>query len=237
MAKRRGSGLHRNGLRKRRRVVPMARRRRRRARRSAARSRITTMRVPRIIFGTADRCSVKLLYTSSIITNTITSGATRQQTFRGNSLFDPDQTGTGNQPRYHDQWSAFFGKYYVTGCTAIVRFVNETISTAGRVLITTSTLATPPAALDAAEKTDKRVGWFSTNKSILAMRVSRSTSSFGDPDMSFEDNSALNAANPATPWFYHIAMQNLSGVTITFTLIVEMQFSVLYSNRLHPGQS
>lgn len=36
--------------------------------------------------------------------------------FSLNSLFDPDQTGVGHQPRTYDEWSAFYKSYRVNGC-------------------------------------------------------------------------------------------------------------------------
>lgn len=37
--------------------------------------------------------------------------------FRLNSIFDPDVTGVGHQPAYHDQWSALYNKYRVLSAT------------------------------------------------------------------------------------------------------------------------
>lgn len=39
------------------------------------------------------------------------------QQFRGNSCFDPDFTGTGHQPRFFDQYAAFYGRYMVYSST------------------------------------------------------------------------------------------------------------------------
>lgn len=38
--------------------------------------------------------------------------------FRANSIFDPDYTGAGGQPRYRDQWAALYNKYQVFACRA-----------------------------------------------------------------------------------------------------------------------
>lgn len=47
--------------------------------------------------------------------------------FNANSIYDPDQTGTGHQPLGHDQWATFFGAYLVIGskCSAWVRAVDN----------------------------------------------------------------------------------------------------------------
>jgi hypothetical protein len=57
-------------------------------------------------------------YTDTV-TLSSTSGALVQKQFRLNSLFDPDLTGTGHQPRYFDQLCGGAGpysKYRVTHC-------------------------------------------------------------------------------------------------------------------------
>lgn len=43
------------------------------------------------------------------------SVATALQRFRANSIYDPDQSGTGHQPLGHDQWAAFYDHYVVLG--------------------------------------------------------------------------------------------------------------------------
>ena len=39
-----------------------------------------------------------------------------------NSLFDPDQTGTGHQPYYFDQFAALYNRYTVLGSKLTAEF-------------------------------------------------------------------------------------------------------------------
>lgn len=48
-----------------------------------------------------------------------------ERTFRLNSLFDPDLTGTGHQPRGFDELASFYGRYTVVGCTIQVHLLNS----------------------------------------------------------------------------------------------------------------
>lgn len=59
------------------------------------------------------------------------SGAVAGNTFRANSLYDPDETGTGHQPMYFDQLAAVYGRYQVVASTIRVCFtpVTETAGT------------------------------------------------------------------------------------------------------------
>lgn len=60
---------------------------------------------------------------------TASPGFVAKNTYNSNSIFDPDQTGTGHQPRYHDQWATFYRKYYVRKCTVTLR-IHSTTATA-----------------------------------------------------------------------------------------------------------
>lgn len=51
-------------------------------------------------------------------------------TFRLNSLYDPDYTGTGHQPRFFDQWSAIYGSYNVYKVRVKVILIASAASTA-----------------------------------------------------------------------------------------------------------
>lgn len=47
------------------------------------------------------------------------------QTFRLNSIFDPDYTGVGHQPMGHDQLSELYQKYKVISCTIDAKIVSD----------------------------------------------------------------------------------------------------------------
>lgn len=47
----------------------------------------------------------------------LTGGAAlTYQIYRSNSIYDPDYTGTGHQPRSHDQYALYYRYYRVLGC-------------------------------------------------------------------------------------------------------------------------
>lgn len=62
-----------------------------------------------------DRFNTSLIY-SDTITIDPAAGALGSHLFRLNSLYDPDFTGIGHQPRGFDQMMAFYQKYRVYGC-------------------------------------------------------------------------------------------------------------------------
>lgn len=65
----------------------------------------------------------KLQYASEFNLNP-TSGVPAIYAFSANSLFDPNKTGFGEQPRYFDQLAALYGIYTVYGSKATVTFMN-----------------------------------------------------------------------------------------------------------------
>jgi len=121
--------------------MPTTRRRKYVARRRPIRRRVTRPRrtirrrrvaaVYRAPFPREKYCSLR--YNDSF-TMSSTSGATTVQTFYLNSLFDPDSTGTGHQPRYFDTFcgadgtGAPYGKYRVHSAKITVTFMNNNTS-------------------------------------------------------------------------------------------------------------
>lgn len=90
---------------------------------------VFSARWPRIEAGLPDTTLVKLRYADTF---TLTSllGATTSKAFRMNSIFDPDYTGAGHQPLYHDAWQALYNRYTVVKST-IKATINSTDTTAG----------------------------------------------------------------------------------------------------------
>lgn len=65
---------------------------------------------------------VKLRYCDVIQLDPGATDAAVEHRFRTNSIFDPDRTGVGHQPRYHDTYEAMYENYEVLGSkiTAVV---------------------------------------------------------------------------------------------------------------------
>lgn len=81
----------------------------------------TRVNVPRGIFGFPEELKTHLRYVD-VYTLTSSSGAVTRQAMRLNSLQDPDSTGTGHQPLYHDQLAAIYKRYSVLGARMTCTF-------------------------------------------------------------------------------------------------------------------
>lgn len=67
---------------------------------------------------------LKLRYCDSTSINPLGSGALGYHTFHCNSLYDPDVTGTGHQPKGYDEWTYFYDHYTVLGSKIKVTFTS-----------------------------------------------------------------------------------------------------------------
>lgn len=71
------------------------------------------------------------------VTN-FTAGNANVHTFRANSIYDPDYTGTGHQPFYHDELAQLYSNYVVIGFKATF-VVSSTVQIGVAVHISTTT--------------------------------------------------------------------------------------------------
>jgi hypothetical protein len=63
---------------------------------------------------------VELTYCDQVLVNTRNMSSGHPYLFRLNSLFDPDYTSTGHQPRGFDQWKTMYNKYCVIGAKVLI---------------------------------------------------------------------------------------------------------------------
>lgn len=105
----------------------------------------------RSIFPIPGRLSTTLYYADSFTVGTGALGAYFEQLMRLNSLFDPDLSFTGHQPRGFDQMAAFYNRYVVWGVDVEIDCLGLTALAPGFVVVfasndTTSASSTASAA-------------------------------------------------------------------------------------------
>ena len=71
---------------------------------------------------------VELTYCDTVTIPSLDAGSAPYK-FRLNSVYDPDLTSTGHQPRGHDQWSAIYKRYCVIGANVLVEPLNSQTNT------------------------------------------------------------------------------------------------------------
>jgi len=88
--------------------------------------------------GFPDRVRVNLKY-SDVITLTTGVAGTALHVFRGNSVYDPDLTGTGHQPLFRDNYAAVYLKYCVTAARMTIKAINTDGTSAALIMCVPST--------------------------------------------------------------------------------------------------
>lgn len=92
---------------------------------------------------------VRMRYVENYSLNPALPGLMAQYVFRCNSIFDPNETGTGGQPLGHDQWSVFYNKYVVVGSKITVVAQGGGSSGSGSVPVYTGIKRDLDGAIDA----------------------------------------------------------------------------------------
>jgi hypothetical protein len=123
--------------------------------------------------------------------------------FRLNSLFDPDFTGTGVQPLGYDQFSALYGRYAVTLARFDVTFANTT-SLPIRVGFIISPQSTLPAnsAVWSMQPFSRSttLGPVGSGKDVMTLNGSSSFyKEFGVTKRQFQDDADFSASTSSSP--------------------------------------
>ena len=100
-----------------------------RKRRSGTKPQATRMRGPMKLFGSfapfPPTYNCKMHYVETVTLTTDTAGVFGAgTTFRLNSLYDPNLTGTGHQPYGYDQMAALYKRYIVSGVKVHITFTD-----------------------------------------------------------------------------------------------------------------
>lgn len=188
--------------------------------------------------GVPDRVITKFKYQDQIY---LTSATTVQHVFRINSLYDPDSTGTGHQPRGYDQWAAMYEKYRVNACKVSVSIVNA-VNASQKVFMWADANQFPGALTfqDCAELPEGRA-------TVIVPSSAASTSNYGFKryysmkklaGVSYQDDiySAAFGANPSTQIYCSIGAEGVSSPTVGVYLNISMVFyCTLYDRRFLPA--
>lgn len=192
----------------------------------------------------ADRQFVKMTYTQLV---NVSGAAVIYNVWRGNSVFDPDQTGTGGQPLGYDQWANFYDRYRVYGSQMTIKTLSSAATAQLYVTIIPTLVATDYVGFSAAadmsvpyHRQGMLAGTFKpcrvtnrmTTKKIMGLNKGEVGS---DPDLS-----ALTGANPATQWYWLGKWSFFDGSTsipTTSYAIVSVTYFVEFNDRRVLGAS
>lgn len=190
-----------------------------------------------------DRLYVKLRYRENLAFNQ-TLGALADNVYRGNSLNDPDLTGTGGQPLGFDQWAAFYASYTVLGSKIEVTTMNSdgTANVPNTRFGITPTLFSTVFATTAQEQAEELPYAIARSNTMGAQGIGQgyakqymSTAKIWGvvrPAVQIEDGySALTNASPSDQWFWHVWNYVPSGATQNLQVIVKITYFAVFEVR------
>lgn len=157
---------------------------------------------------------VKLKYTTENINLTSPTTNFMWHTFSTNSLFDPDWTGIGHQPRLRDQLAVIYNKYRVWGCNVKVSgFCSSNYAIMGAGTRPYST-AQPVNVLDADEIKNYATWQVSGQRPIKYKRYVKNPLVLGVTKANYaggDQYEALMATNPLVNTFFDVGIASPDG--------------------------
>lgn len=215
--------------------------RKRRRRRRRYRSKIKKP----IALGFPKRQMVRLKYSDTMqLTPGLASAA--EYTYRCNSLFDPDSTGVGHQPRTFDQWALLYNKYTVIGSKITIKpygpttWENVTSLSFGIAKTESNSLPSGVDWVDLAEQPSLFGPYRQLTAEIgKAKSITRTFSLKKDLNQRPNtDNSAETSANPTTGMNYvcwAMSPNGVAGTAVDFT--VNMEFIAVLTELIPVAES
>lgn len=188
----------------------------------------------------ATRLRTTLCYTSRFLLSTF---STTDQQMRLNSLYDPDFTGTGHQPKGFDQLAALYQRYRVYHTRYAVEVALSLNSNLGGALVVVPTNGNSgyTSVDDAAEATFAKCKTFNiSNIARLAGKIDLAelNGKTRAAYMSDDTTQALVSTNPTEVLNLHLVVGMLDGSTVLGgSLFVRMWFDCEFSDPLELGQS
>jgi hypothetical protein len=191
-----------------------------------------------------DAVRVQLVW-SVILRPGTTSGSLYYYQFRGNSVYDPDYTGTGTQPNGFDQWASFYNTYVVLGSSIKAEVMGATQSCLS-VLVPNfnATLATSASDAVGYRYSKSRLTGYSGNAALVTLNNKISTAQIcgvDDRAVAFDsDYSATVSTNPGNneSWFWDFYHQNTYDTSTLNTVVkITIHYDVKFFDPQQQGLS
>lgn len=191
-----------------------------------------------------DAVRVQLVWTVILRPGTA-SGALYYYQFRGNSVYDPDYTGTGTQPNGFDQWASFYNSYVVLGSSISADIMGATQSCTSALVPNFNTVLAA-SAVDACgyRYAVSKLTGYSGNaaRSVLNNRISTSQICGVSARAVTDDTdfSATFSTNPASnnAWFWDFYHQNsYDSSTLNSVVKITIHYDVKFFDPQQQGLS
>lgn len=214
------------------------RRRRRRPRRRALRMGRypSALSARRVSEGMPPQVRTKLVYEVAYART-----AAFTDVYSGTSIFDPEFALGGGQPRYFDQFAAFYTRYYVIASKAIVTVENGASGPQMLALQAVSQNTVSISPNNAAELADtKSVMLAQAISAAPTILTSRKTTDhmFGVDTYSDMTYWSVTTTDPSRQWFWKVAVDSCpTGGTINCNYHLRIEYDVIFAERRLVGAS
>ena len=180
---------------------------------------------------------------------TFTGLVSVDKVYRLNSLFDPDLTGTGHQPRYYDEMSNLYSAYRVLSCKVRVRPLSNSQTNTSANQFTSVIARLAAGTLNGASYFD--IGELPNSTTILNGLYGGLSKGItkrfdiayiaGVPKqvVKYDNNfKALISANPSHQLYVHVVNGTLNGTTATdCTMLIDLEYTVSWEDPIFPALS
>lgn len=168
------------------------------------------------------------------------AGVTTYYSFRGNSVFDPDFSGTGTTALTYSTWSTLYNRYRALGSRIQINAIN--VGTTAIQLWLEATISNAPPVTSVYTVGQRHVATGITapgGPAVWQHRASAWTSLiFGVPEAQVRDEddfAGLVGANPNNVWYWHLVVYNPGGAAGAVNVTVRMDIDTIWSMPLKMG--
>lgn len=192
-------------------------------------------RFPYRLSGFPDTLPTRLQYRENLnlsLGSTVTS-----YVFRGNSLFDPNFTGTGSQPMFYDQLSAIYDFYMVTQSHIKVTFSHSIADAITCVVIPQVANITWPSIATYAERPRAISKLLDGNNTKAISNYCKSKAALGVKRLETSVHGSNILTNPVNQWVWQIALDAFTVTSGTVHAQVELSYEAEFFGRKEISRS
>lgn len=189
-----------------------------------------------------DKYFCKLVYQTPFTLNDAVGGVDTYFTLRGNSIYDPDYTGVGNQPVGRDELATLYNKYKVLASSVVIDFLPAATNNASTVLtVIPKTIATYTTIRQDIQNPYCHYKYGGNSASTVYTRLKhfmKSSKIHGDSNCNDEDyESSMTVDPPTNVWYWHIGAIGVNSAPFTLYCQVRIVYYCEFSERLNLLQS
>lgn len=179
----------------------------------------------------ADRTLVKLSY-NDLRQLFTASTATQDYIYRGNSVYDPDWSGIGNQPLGFDEWASVYSYYRVYASKLTVSFLSVGGGASNQICatcpnLTNSSFVSAVRIIETPYSKKRTLTSVSAKGDCFISNFQSTASIFGVDKQTVQSDDMYSAAvtnNPTNTWYWHVFAYDLGNGEANVYVVVNITY-------------